>query len=254
MADNTTESPAMTKPDGGMPVLTEQHGATVRAWDAPVRLFHWTLVTLLIMSWVSRKYGDAGLVWHKWNGYAILVLVVWRVIWGFTGSSTARFRSFFYWPWTAASYGIDFALRKPRHFLGHNPLGGSVVFLMLGLVGLQGLLGLFSFYYEDETNNGKGPLANTISETLGNTITSLHLTVFNIILAIVALHIAANLLYLLWKGENLVGPMITGRKPARAYEDQQEAALAGLGRAVLALIAAVLLVFGGIMTLGGKVF
>ena len=64
----------------------------------------------------------------------------------------------------------------------------------------------------------------------------------------------ANLLYLVWKRENLVTPMITGRKEARAYEDQEQATIAGIGRAVLALIAAVFLVFGGIMTLGGKVF
>lgn len=238
MADETAGSPA----------------ATVRAWDLPTRIFHWSLVVLVIMSWVSRKYGDPGLVWHKWNGYAILVLVVWRLIWGFTGSSTARFRSFFYWPWTAASYAVDFVLRRPRHFLGHNPLGGGVVFVMLGLVGLQGVLGLFSFYYEDETNNGKGPLAIKLSENLGNTVTSLHLTVFNVILAVVALHIVANALYVLWKGENLVRPMITGRKPARPYEDHQEATIAGIGRALLALIASILLVFGGIMTFGGKVF
>lgn len=228
--------------------------ATVRAWDLPTRLFHWTLVILLIMSWVSRKYGDPGLVWHKWNGYAILVLIVWRVIWGFTGSSTARFRSFFYWPWIAASYGVDFLMRRPRHFLGHNPLGGSMVLVILGLVGLQGVLGLFSFYYEDEANNGKGPLAIKLSEDLGNAVTSLHLTMFNVILAVVALHILANVLYLVWKGENLVGPMITGNKPARDYEDHPEARIVGIGRALLALIAAVLLVFGGIMTFGGKVF
>lgn len=229
-------------------------GDTVPAWDVPTRLFHWSLVTLMVLAWVSRKYGDVGLVWHKWNGYAILVLVVWRLIWGFTGSSTARFRSFFYWPWAAASYGMDFLLRRPRHFLGHNPLGGSVVLLLLAIIGLQGVLGLFSFYYEDEINNGKGPLANMLSETAGVAVTTLHVKIFDAIMVVVALHIAANVLYLVWKGENLVKAMITGRKPARHYEDEPAARLVGAGRAVLALIAAVVLVFGGIMTFGGKVF
>lgn len=224
---------------------------TVRAWDLPTRLFHWSLVTLIIMAYVSRRWGDAGLVWHKWNGYAILVLIVWRVFWGFTGSSTARFRSFFYWPWTAASYGIDFALRRPRHFLGHNPLGGSVVFLMLGLVGLQGLLGLFS--YDDHDSNAGGPLASKF-ESFWPLATKWHLFVFDVILAVIALHLAANLLYIVWKGENLVKPMITGMKPAADFEDQPEAEIATAGRALVCLIASVLLVFGGIMTLGGKVF
>lgn len=89
---------------------------TVATWDVPTRLFHWTLVVLIGLAWVSRKYGDAGLVWHTWNGYAILVLVVWRVLWGFVGSSTARFGSFFYAPWTSARYALDFLRRRPRFF------------------------------------------------------------------------------------------------------------------------------------------
>lgn len=224
----------------------------VQAWDLPIRLFHWSLVTLIIMAYVSRRWGDAGLVWHKWNGYAILVLIVWRVFWGFTGSSTARFRSFFYWPWTAATYGIDFAMRRPRHFLGHNPLGGSVVFLMLGLVGLQAVLGLFS--YDDHDSNAGGPLVSKVSDVTWAAATKWHLTVFDVILAVIALHLAANLLYLVWKGENLVKPMITGKKPAAAFEDQASAEIATIGRALVCLIASVLLVFGGIMSLGGKIF
>lgn len=225
---------------------------TVRAWDLPTRLFHWLLVTLIVLAYVSRRWGDAGLVWHKWNGYAILVLIVWRVFWGFTGSSTARFRSFFYWPWTAASYGIDFALKRPRHFLGHNPLGGSVVFLMLGLVGLQALLGLFS--YDDHDSLAGGPLVSKVSDATWAAATKWHLWLFDVILAVVALHIAANLLYIVWKGENLVKPMITGTKPVADFEDQPEAEIATIGRALVCLIASVLLVFGGIVTLGGKVF
>ncbi|MFM9939811.1 MAG: cytochrome b/b6 domain-containing protein [Hyphomicrobiaceae bacterium] len=226
--------------------------ATVVAWDLPTRLFHWLLVMLIVLAWVSRKWGDEGLVWHKWNGYAILVLIVWRVIWGFTGSSTARFRSFFYWPWTAASYGLDFALRRPRHFLGHNPLGGSVVLLMLGIIALQGVLGLYS--YDDHSSNAGGPLAGKVSDATWAAATKWHLFMFDVILAVIALHVIANLLYLIWKGENLIKPMITGRKAQRDYEDQPQATIARVGHAVLALIAAVLLVFGGIMTLGGKVF
>ena len=225
---------------------------TVRAWDLPTRLFHWLLVTLIVLAYVSRRWGDAGLVWHKWNGYAILVLIVWRVFWGFTGSSTARFRSFFYWPWTAASYGIDFALKRPRHFLGHNPLGGSVVFLMLGLVGLQALLGLFS--YDDHDSLAGGPLVSKVSDATWAAATKWHLWLFDVILAVVALHIAANLLYIVWKGENLVKPMITGTKPVADFEDQPEAEIATIGRALVCLIASMLLVFGGIVTLGGKVF
>lgn len=229
----------------------------VAAWDLPTRLFHWLLVTLIAMAYISHRYGhklgDQGLVWHKWNGYAILVLIVWRVMWGFMGSSTARFKSFFYWPWTAASYGIDFLLRRPRHFLGHNPLGGSVVFVMLGLVGLMGILGLFA--YDDHTYNVGGPLSGKVSDATWGAATKWHVLIFWYgLLVIIGLHIAANLLYLVWKRENLIKPMITGKKPAAEFEDHAEARLETAGRALVCLIGAILLVFGGIMTLGGKIF
>lgn len=229
------------------------HGeGEVRAWDVPTRVFHWTLVVLIAMSWVSRKYGDADIVWHKWNGYAILILIVWRVLWGFTGSSTSRFRSFFYWPWTAARYGMDFALRRPRHFLGHNPLGGSMVLLMLVLVGLQGILGLFS--YDDHDSNAGGPLVRLVSDATWAAATKWHIWLFDIILIVIAMHVAANIVYLFWKGENLIKPMVTGRKPAQDYEDSSETRLESTGKAVVCLIASVLLVLGGIQTLGGRIF
>lgn len=228
------------------------NGRMVLAWDLPTRLFHWLLVVLIALSYVSRHWGDAGLVWHKWNGYAILVLIVWRVLWGFAGTSTARFRSFFYWPWTAASYGIDFLFRRPRHFLGHNPLGGSMVFVLLGLVGLQGVLGLYS--YDDHTAIAGGPLAGKVADETWAAITKWHIWIFDIILIAIALHILANVLYLVWKRENLVKPMITGKKLEANFEDHAEARVETIGRALVCLIAAVLLVFGGIMTLGGKIF
>ena len=222
----------------------------VRAWDLPTRLFHWTLVVLLFNAYATRRWGSE-LSWHMWNGYAILVLIVWRILWGFAGSSTARFASFFYWPWTSARYGIDFLLRRPRHFLGHNPLGGTVVFGMLGLIGAQALLGLFA--YDDHDALAGGPLVGRVADATWALATKWHIKVFDFILIIVALHIAANIAYLVWKRENLIKPMITGRKAAGTFEDQPEAKLASVGRALLCLIAAIVLVFGGIMTAGGKI-
>lgn len=241
----------MAEPEAQSRVQVDAEPTTVVAWDVPTRLFHWSLVILIILAWVSRKYGDAGLVWHKWNGYAILVLIVFRVIWGFMGSSTARFRSFTHWPWVSARYAVDFLLRRPRHFLGHNPLGGAVVFVLLGLVGLMGGLGLIS--YDDHDSMAGGPLAGKVSDETWAAATKWHLWLFDVLLVVIALHILANLLYYIWKRENLVKPMITGRKQARAYEDQQEAQLAGPARAAVALLLAILAVFGGIMALGGRI-
>lgn len=234
----TTDGTTAT-PDGQVPV-----------WDLPTRLFHWSLVTLVALSWVSRNYGDAGLVWHTWNGYGILILIVWRVLWGFFGSSTSQFRAFIYWPWTAASYAFDFALRRPRHFLGHNPLGGAVVFAFLGALGLQAVLGLFS--YDDHDSNAGGPLAGKVSDAVWGFATKWHLKLFDGILLLIALHVVANVLYLVWKRENLVRAMLTGKKPARHYEDQPSAQIKGTGRALVCLAVAAAVVLGGIRMAAGK--
>ena len=228
----------------------DKAGATVRAWDLPTRLFHWTLVVLLICSYVSRHWGDAELVWHKWNGYGILILVVFRILWGFCGSSTARFASFLHGPVTSARYGIDFLLRRPRHFLGHNPLGGTVVYALLGLLAFQGISGLFS--YDDHDSNAGGPLAGKVSDAVWGFATKWHLKLFDGILLLIALHVVANVLYLVWKRENLVRAMLTGKKPARHYEDQPSAQIKGTGRALVCLAVAAAVVLGGIRMAAGK--
>jgi cytochrome b len=230
----------------------EMRGTTgsVRAWDLPTRLFHWSLVTLIVLAYVSRHWGDAGLVWHKWNGYAILVLVVWRLLWGVVGSSTARFTSFFYGPVAAIRYGLDFVLSRPRHFLGHNPLGGSVVLVMLAFVGVLGTLGLFA--YDDHDALTGGPLSSRASEEFVAFATKWHLLLFDVLLWVIALHILANILYLLWKRENLIKAMITGRKQVQTYEDEHEADIASPWLALGCLVVAAVIVLGGITAAGGK--
>jgi len=228
-----------------------QRKARVRAWDLPTRLFHWSLVALMIAAYVTRKSFDQ-LTWHIWTGYSILVLIVFRVLWGFVGSSTARFSSFIHSPGAAIRYGIDFLLRRPRRFLGHNPLGSVAALAMIVLVGLQGVLGLFS--YDDHTVIDGGPLSGRVSEATVASVTSWHLSLFYIILYVVGLHIVANILYVVWKGENLVGPMITGTKANTGFEDAPEARIAPLWRALVCLVLAAGIVFGGIILAGGKPF
>lgn len=223
----------------------------VRAWDLPTRLFHWTLVTLVVMAYVSRHWGDEGLVWHTWNGYAILVLVVWRLTWGFVGSSTSRFAAFLYGPAKAIRYGLDFVAGRPRYFLGHNPLGGAVALVLLGLMGIIGVLGLFA--YDDHDALTGGPLSSRVAEAAVAFATRWHMRLFDLLLWIIGLHVAANVLYLAWKKENLVQAMFTGRKRARHYEDQPRARLASSWRALVSLLVAVAIVLGVITLAGGKI-
>ncbi|MEZ5907250.1 MAG: cytochrome b/b6 domain-containing protein [Hyphomicrobiaceae bacterium] len=226
---------------------SEAGEATVAAWDVPTRLFHWTLVSLIIAAYFTREFGGVDLYWHKICGYSILILIVYRVLWGFVGSSTARFTSFVKAPWTALAYARDFALGRPRHFLGHNPLGGGVVIAILALVGAQAMTGLFA----SDDALAEGPLVKLAGDNVAR-ITALHHQIFDLILVVVVLHIAANFIYLFWKKENLIRPMVTGRKPARGYEDANEADLRSPLVAVVCLVLAAAIVLGGITLAGGR--
>jgi cytochrome b len=223
---------------------------TVRVWDGPTRLFHWTLVVLIALSYVTRKV-NPDLTWHMRIGYAILILVTFRILWGFVGSSTSRFSAFAYAPWTAAKYGVDFMLRRPRHFLGHNPLGGTVVFVMLGLVAAQGILGLFS--YDDHDAIDGGPLAGRVAESTVALLTKWHIWLFDIFLVVIAAHVFATFAYAVWKREDLIRPMVTGSKRRGHFEDQAEARIASPLLALLCLILAAAIVLGGITLAGGKI-
>ena len=223
---------------------------TVRVWDGPTRLFHWTLVVLIALSYVTRKV-NPDLTWHMRIGYAILILVTFRILWGFVGSSTSRFSAFAYAPWTAAKYGVDFMLRRPRHFLGHNPLGGTVVFVMLGLVAAQGILGLFS--YDDHDAIDGGPLAGRVAESTVALLTKWHIWLFDIFLIVIAAHVFATFAYAVWKREDLIRPMVTGSKRRGHFEDQAEARIASPLLALLCLILAAAIVLGGITLAGGKI-
>jgi cytochrome b len=232
--------------------------STVRAWDWPTRAFHWSLVLAIISAWVSfefaEKLGDASLKWHRYNGYFILTLIVFRLIWGVVGSSTSRWSAFVTWPWTAAAYGLDLVRGRDRHFLGHNPLGTYMILGLLALVSIQGLLGLMTVEHNDTT---WGPLYKLVSEENQKRVLYWHTRIFNwFILPLVSLHIIANSLYGIVKKDPLVRAMITGRKPSGTYEHQHEAQLvSGLAvRAALSFALAAAIVLGGIVALGGKLF
>jgi cytochrome b len=230
---------------------------TVRAWDWPTRAFHWTLVICLISAWASFRYaeaiGDNTLVWHRWNGYAILVLVVFRLLWGFIGGSTSRWRAFVRWPSHALRYALDTVRGRERHYLGHNPLGTYMILALLAIVSTQALMGLFTVEHNDVS---WGPLYRLVSEDTYKLITKWHVWAFYwVILPLVALHVTVNVLYGVVRKDPLVRAMVTGKKPKHDYEDAPEAEIANATslRALVSLAAAVLIVFGAIVALGGKV-
>ncbi|HUD27671.1 MAG TPA: cytochrome b/b6 domain-containing protein [Novosphingobium sp.] len=186
---------------------------TTRIWDPTIRLFHWLLVALIAFSWWSGEQHD--MERHRLSGYAILALLVFRVFWGFAGPRTARFSSFVRGPGAVLAYVKGLGSRKGHAADGHNPLGGWSVIAMLAAVALMVGAGLFA---SDVDGLESGPLATYVSFEQSETATDVHSAVFNVILALVALHVVAVLFYLVWKRQNLVRAMITGRRAAEAGE------------------------------------
>jgi len=186
--------------------------ARLRVWDAPVRLFHWALVLLIGAAWWTAE--ERMLDWHRLAGYSILTLIAFRLLWGVVGSTTARFSSFVRGPMTLVRYvATEMLDRAAPARVGHNPLGGWSVVVMLTLLFAQTLLGLFAV---DIDGLESGPFSYLVDFDLGRAAAELHETLFNIILAVIGLHVAAIVFHLLVHRDDLVGPMITGRRRAEA--------------------------------------
>lgn len=179
----------------------------IAVWDAPTRLFHWALAVLVVFSYATGKAGGGWMEWHVKSGYAILALLAFRVAWGFVGSDTSRFTHFLAGPRAALAYGRALAARRLPAVVGHNPLGGWMVALMIALLLLQAATGLFA----DDDIATQGPLAAKVSEAWVARLTAIHKWNEWATVAAVALHVIAIAFYHLALRRDLVGPMIHGR-------------------------------------------
>jgi cytochrome b len=183
----------------------------VRVWDLPTRLFHWLLVILVIGLMVTGYIGGAAMDWHARIGYAVLTLLLFRIVWGFIGGRWSQFRSFLYAPRSVLAYIGGRA--HPDHLVGHNPLGAGSVFAMLLVLLAQVGTGLVG----DDESSFTGPLNRFVSSSTGLAATWYHKAVGQwLLIALVVLHIAAIVFYLKKKRENLVRPMIAGDKEVAA--------------------------------------
>lgn len=231
-------------------MIEDKNGQKVLAWDFPTRAFKWTLVLLVVSAWASNKFGASMPGWHKWTGYAILVLVVFRILWGFVGGSTARFVNFAAGPGAALSYGLALLQGRSPKYLGHNPLGGAMVLALIVMLGAQAVLGLYAG--DEDRLIIDGPLARTVGDSAVAFAARWHHRVFDLLKILIALHILANLYYAFVKREPLIKGMATGYKPAATYVDQAQAQAGSPMAALACLIAALVIVFGGVLALGGR--
>jgi cytochrome b len=178
----------------------------VKVWDFPTRLFHWALAVLVGFSWLSNKRNWMDL--HFLSGYAILALLVFRIAWGFLGSETARFARFVKSPLAAIRRLAHLFAREPDREVGHNAAGGWMVLVLLALLAVQVGTGLAS----NDDIMVEGPLFKYIGKELSDRLSSVHAFNFKLIELAVLVHVLAVAAYGVFKRQNLVRPMITGRK------------------------------------------
>jgi cytochrome b len=183
----------------------------IRVWDVPVRLFHWTLVILIATSYFTAKAGGDWMQLHFLSGYAIFTLLLFRIAWGFVGSTTARFSNFVKGPSAAFHHLAELAGTDRPRDVGHNPLGGAMVMVLIFGVLAQVAAGLFSAGTDAATVNG--PLAPLIADKWIERATAFHHLWINVLLVLVGIHVLAAIGYLVWKRQNLIGAMIHGSKP-----------------------------------------
>jgi cytochrome b len=213
--------------DGGLPAENAQHPSSIRVWDLPTRVFHWGLATSFAGAYLSGEFEQQGEL-HAVFGYAMLLLIGFRLVWGLVGSRYARFSSFVRGPSAILRYLGSMFSRQPEHHVGHNPAGAVAIVLLLGLGALVAAAGL-------ATLNGLG----------GEWFEEIHEAVAQLMLAVVGVHLAGVVVGSLVHRENLVRAMITGRKQG----DPQDA-IGGGHRLLGVVLLAGLLALGAVWATG----
>jgi len=204
----------------------------ILVWDAPTRLFHWLIVALVVAAYATWRLN--WMDWHAQAGNALLTLVLFRLLWGFFGSETTRFSRFLTSPRVALRHLAHMLRREPDRQAGHNPAGGWMVLILLALLLGEALTGL---YVANDVAD-VGPFTASGPAPIANAITSLHLIFWDALLAAVALHVLAVLVYAVAKRHNLVLPMITGWKTLPDSVPQPR--MVGPARVILLLSCSVL--------------
>ena len=182
-------------------------------WDIPLRIFHWLIVILIFGSWYTVDIAY-DMDKHMLVGYALMAVILFRIVWGIVGPRYARFSSFIFGPLETYRYIKSFFSKDYVSYAGHNPLGGIAVLAMLAVIIVQLVTGLFAsddFYVF-------APFSLWVSADTSFQLTGIHRQNFNVMLALIIVHVVAIFFYLIFKKQNLIKSMFTGRKPILASE------------------------------------
>ena len=211
-------------------------------WDLPLRAFHWLFAASILASWATAEAGFEWMKVHMRLGYFMIGLLLFRLVWGFIGPRHARFANFLKGPGTVWRYarGLRHKASEAVVSVGHNPLGGLMVILMLLLVAFQVTTGLFA----TDDIVWTGPYNPSVSDATAKVLTHLHHLNFNFILAAIALHVAAIAYYAFVKKQNLVPAMLTGWKPAESVPAGEAITSSELWKALIVIAVAAAAVYG----------
>jgi cytochrome b len=200
-----------TEKNGNEEMQTNESSSHRRiyVWDPLVRVFHWSLLALIGFSWYSGETGGNMMEYHMWSGYAILTLVLVRIVWGFVGTTYARFASFLHHPRAIITDLLTLHRRESAvPAIGHSPLGGVNVILLITCVLIQAGTGLFA----NDDIFTEGPLYSLVGKDTSDWLTGIHHYNFSVLLTLAGLHVAAVLYHLIRRRENLIAAMFTGYK------------------------------------------
>lgn len=199
---------------GERPALAPGH--SVRVWDIPVRLTHWSFALLVPALWWSAE--NSQWVLHKRFGIALLGLLVFRLLWGLFGTKTAKFTSFVRGPKAVFEYlrgKSGGAVEK----IGHSPLGALSVLALLAAMAVQVGTGLFA---GDPYDGATGPLNSLVGVLTADALTDWHEWFVYVVLGLAAFHLSAIAFYLIVKQNDLVSPMLSGSKLVRGSVEANE--------------------------------
>lgn len=223
----------------------EARGAAVRVWDPAVRLFHWALVlAVLVAGWTGLWVGDRAVNLHVTVGIGAGALVIARLVWGFRGGRFARFQGFVVGPVALMQHVRDLAQGRAARHLGHNPLGGAMIVVLLAVLAVLVATGLAVWGGVFRA----GPLASYLSVDAGERLLTLHGWIAYGLFGLVAAHVLGAFGESLRTRENLAGAMVTGRKERRAF-DHAPAEVTAQPFAALAIVVAGL---GAALALGAS--
>ena len=188
--------------------LNDAPPSSVKVWDPLVRIFHWSLVFFILLAFITEDDWEN---LHVWAGYAVAMLIVFRLVWGVVGTRTARFRSFVKSPRFVMHHLREMLLLRPSHYLGHNPAAAAMVVTLLLSISLVAFSGMVLIAAE-----GQGPLAGSFFAGANSKVMEdAHEFFANFTLVLVFWHLTGVGISSLLEGENLARSMVTGRKKAR---------------------------------------